>query len=481
MSKAIDLRRAAREIFHAALSDMDAGDAVRRAVRLDGHRLAINGENVFALADPSQPIYVIAIGKAAHPMAAAVDQLLGDRLTAGIIAGTQIGAADHQSLTRRVADKEHISNGGQTHNSRNAIPAELSFSDRWRVFAGGHPLPNEASLAAARASFALLGRANSERALVLFLISGGGSAMIEWPRDEQTTLAELSDANRVLVSCGAGIAEINAVRRAISAVKGGGLAACAPRAAQVSLIISDTNTGEESTVASGPTFAPPPDAPSASSVIACYKLAAHLPASILRAINQSTPIEASTDALRKHYVLLDNESAMNSAAAAARSRGFAVEIARDVVEQPVAEGCAELLSRLLALRRQAANKGKVICLISGGEFACPVRGSGVGGRNAETALRWAIEIDARRRQANDKSSSMHMVVLSAGTDGIDGNSPAAGALADETTIARARALNLDAQKFLETSDAYSFFNALGDTIVTGPTGTNVRDLRIMLA
>jgi hydroxypyruvate reductase len=302
----------------------------------------------------------------------------------------------------------------------------------------------------------------------------------------------LRAANRVLVSCGATIAEINAVRRAFSAVKGGGLAACAPHADQVSLIVSDTGAGEEATVASGPTFDPPGDAPDAQSVVERYNLASRLPASILRAINQTANANrgarssalASRRTIREHYVLLDNRRAMQAAARAARRRGFVVETARDICEQPVAEGCSQMLSRLLALyrRRSTPHEGRAVCLISGGEFSCPVRGRGVGGRNSETALRLAIEMD-RRAQAerDDPSRRMNIVALSAGTDGIDGNSPAAGALSDEETLRRSRSRGLDAEHFLEQSDAYSFFNALGDAIVIGPTGTNVRDLRVLLA
>lgn len=140
-----------------------------------------------------------------------------------------------------------------------------------------------------------------------------------------------------------------------------------------------------------------------------------------------------------------------------------------------------MLSQLLALQQRATREGHIACLISGGEFACPVRGEGIGGRNAETALRCAIEIDVWRNEKRDNESFAHLALLSAGTDGIDGNSPAAGAIVDEMTLRRAREMNLDARSFLDGSDAYSFFNALGDALVTGPTGTNVRDLRILLA
>jgi glycerate 2-kinase len=448
-----ELRRAAREIFEAALERVNASDAVRRAVSLDGSRLQIC-ETTFELEKRSGGIYVLAIGKAAFPMAVALDEILGEKLTAGLIV-----APDDLKFSQELFS-----------------PTKKSAA-RWRHQQGAHPLPDESSLRAARSSIELLERANDERALVIFLLSGGGSAMIEWPRDERITLADLRVANRALVSCGASIAEINAVRRSFSAVKGGGLAARAPEADQLSLIISDTGKGQESIVASGPTYPPPSDAPDAVSIIARYKLADVLPASILHVINQpqKSEVKISVNSLREHHVLLDNESALEAAAREASRRGFAVEVARDISEQPIEEGCALMLLRLSELRSRAAESNKIACLISGGEFSCPVRGDGRGGRNAETVLRCAIEIDAIGL------NFQKLAILSAGTDGIDGNSRAAGAVGDATTLARARERQMDARDFLARSDAYSFFDALGDALMTGATRTNVRDLRIMLA
>lgn len=512
MTELFELRRAAREIFDEALKSLDAHDALRRAVNLDGSRLRLV-DTTFDLANTAPAIYAIAIGKAALPMAVALNEVIGDHLRAGIITGfsSAPNMPERKKLIRQRADEDRM-NGEEAHArlqrdaSRllvgrqqrdawvTASPVEPSLSRRWRVFAGGHPLPNEDSLHAAQVSFELLKRADAEHALVIFLISGGGSAMIEWARDEKVTLAELRAANQVLVSCGASITEINTVRCAFSAVKGGSLAACAPHTDQVSLIISDTNAGEEQRVASGPTFEPPPpNGLDAREVIARYGLAERLPASILRAIRQPPATEAAETpphSLRKHYVLLDNRRALLRAAEAARRRGLTVEIAHDLVEQGIAEGSAQLCARLNDLHRRVSSErhrsssSQAVCLISGGEFACPVEGDGVGGRNAETVLRCAIEIDARVHTYGEggrhSRPAMHTVALSAGTDGIDGNSPAAGALADETTVARAHAMGLDAQSFLDRSDAYTFFNTLGDAIVTGATATNVRDLRIML-
>ena len=324
------------------------------------------------------------------------------------------------------------------------------------VASGSHPLPNEASLASARAAFELLDRANDEQATVIFLISGGGSAMIEWPISDDITLDDLRSANQTLVSCGARISEINSVRRAFSAVKGGGLARRAPHTRMFTLIVSDTNPGDEASVASGPTLNPPADAPNAVEVVERYHLDKVLPESIIKAVHRTQPSPAN---IGSHLVLLDNQSAIDAAANKARELGYTSTILDHIREQPIEEGCELLLKSI-----------RDGCTISGGEFSCPVRGDGRGGRNIETALRCAINLD----------TSSHVIVLSAGTDGIDGNSPAAGAIADETTSQRARNLNLDAEQYLARSDSYTFFEQLGDLIVTGPTGTNVRDLRIVL-
>jgi hydroxypyruvate reductase len=420
------LHRLAREIFDHALSAVDPRAAVKQAIRLNGAVVEI-GEARLDVS--SRPVYGIAIGKAAAALATGLEETLGARL-----------------------------------------------SERVLVSSGGHPLPNEASLATARAAFELLDRANAEEAVVVFLISGGGSAMIEWPVSDDISLADLRAANQILVSCGASINEINAVRRAFSAVKGGALARRAPRAHKFTLIVSDTNRGDEASVASGPTMDTPPDAPQAIDVIEHYQLETRLPQSIMKAIrtaartSQEEGLGPAPPASGPHIVLLDNETALAAARSKALSLGFTSAILNDISEQPIETGCDLLLSRLFAEPTRDP-----LCLISGGEFSCPVRGNGRGGRNLETVLRCAIRLNESKL-----NNSQHFVILSAGTDGIDGNSPAAGAVADETTILSARELGLDPHEYLARSDSYSFFERLNTLIITGPTGTNVRDLRIFL-
>jgi glycerate 2-kinase len=464
MSNLTQLRLAARDIFESALQAVDAGAAVHRALRLEVSRLSICDT---AIDIGNRAVYSIAIGKAAVKMASGLEEILHERLAGGALTGDPRGVARGERANA-------LREAGEPQTGMPGLP------QRHTVFHGGHPEPNEQSLAAAGACFDVLDKANAERALVIFLISGGGSAMIERPIREDIALADLRTANKALVKSGASIAEINAVRRAFSAVKGGRLAARAPNCEQVTLIVSDVPAGEEQNVASGPSLAPPDDAPDAREVIARYSLRPHLPGTILRAVEHEPKLPSEhSKALRRHFVLLDNRSALEAAAEAARQRGFATEIASDISDQPIAEGCAQLLERLSEIRELAGevpneSGGKIVCLISGGEFACPVRGDGIGGRNLETALRLACATNL------SLSDSAQFVALCAGTDGIDGNSPAAGAIVDDTTISRARAIGLDPKDFLERSDAYSFFVALGDVVATGPTGTNVRDVRILV-
>ena len=449
MSNLIQLRIAAREIFDEALTAVDAGDAVRKAIGIDREILSVCDQEIDL---GNRRIFSIAIGKAAAAMAFALEQQIGESFAAGFMSGP-------------VPQPEVL--------KIKSMP-EWTLKTRWRWCEGGHPLPTKSSLTAAAEAFRLLERANEERALIVFLISGGGSAMIESPITDEISLNELRAANKALINCGASIGEINSVRRAFSAVKGGKLSARAPDCHQITLIVSDVPEGEERNVASGPTLAPPLDAPKALDVIAKYDLRGRLPETILRALDteNTEPGEVPESRLRKHFVLLNNHTALEAAAEAARSRGFIAEIAADISDQPIREGCQKLWENLEALRTKHLHDANVVCLMSGGEFACPVTGDGMGGRNLETALRLADSTDAGGRDT---------VALCAGTDGVDGNSPAAGAIIDNTTVARARSIGLDARDFLERSDSYSFFIALGDVINTGVTGTNVRDLRILLA
>lgn len=443
-----DLKESARRIFEKVLRAVDAGDAIRQSVKLSAveNRFEIGGEKFDLMVFDN--IYAIAIGKAALPMAIALEEVFGEKISGGIVSGV-------------LPDSENI-----------------KLSDRWQLFAGGHPLPNESSIKAAQNCLKMLNSADDEKSLVIFLISGGGSAMLELPVSDHITLKNLQSANEILVKCGAPIEEINYLRRAFSQVKGGGLAQAAARAAQISLLISDTQAGDEKSIASGLTFENQPiNQEKLRGLVEKYRLDRTLPPAVLSALyseNRSEKKNTKSIGLRRHYILLDNRSALKAAQIFAEEKGFRAEIVAEIESQIVTEGCRMTVEKLReALSR--SGKKQSVALISGGEFACPVRGAGIGGRNSETVLQMAIMLDALKNEFPE------VAFLSAGTDGIDGSSPAAGAVCDTRTLEYARLLGLDARKFLENSDSYSFFDSLGATVLTGATLTNVRDLRLLLA
>ncbi len=435
------LRQNARKIFDNALLQIDARIAVERAVRYEPAGLFINDQRIEY--DIKTSIYVVAIGKAAYPMAVGFENIAGDLVKAGVLSGV---VGDH---------------GGE-------LP-----SSKWQIFEGGHPLPNEASFDSAGACFDLLEEANTSGGLVVFLISGGGSAMVDLPSNEEISLSDLRILNQTLVTSNATIAEINSIRRAVSLVKGGGLAKLAPKAKQISLIISDTADGDISSVASGPSLFPAEDIPDAMSVVEKYDLRSDLPSSIIRVLDQKHTKNASAADQTGAYVLLDNKVMVRTAAGIAGEMGFEVRIDDGAEDVPIDEGCKHLISEFVRFRRSTQD-GRPVCFISGGEFSCKVNGDGFGGRNSETVLRLAL-------LAKEERALSKYTFLSAGTDGIDGRSPAAGAVANETSIKRAMAKGLDPEDYLNRSDSYTFFDKIGDAIVTGATGTNVRDLRILIS
>lgn len=431
------LSNIAQNIFDQTLAAIEVGAVVRQALRLQNNLLKVSHRE-YDLNEFSQVI-VMAIGKAAEPMAHAAAQILGEKITAGIVATS-------------------------------ALTGEIP--QNFQVFIGGHPIPNQSSLDAAEAALKLLREANDEKTLVLFLISGGGSAVFEKPIADDISLEDLQTTNRVLVGCGAVIGEMNVVRKALSAVKGGRLAEAANRTTQISLYISDVNHDDLATISSGLTLPRNFRLGDFDRIVEKYDLLERFPshlAEVVRNIgSHHDPVAPGTVPAAAHHLLLDNREALKIAKKIAEDDyGCVVEIAEELVEGEIEEMTLQHLNRLQTLRENHPNK--IVCLLSGGEVICPVRGNGQGGRNQEFVLRAAMKI---------KSS---IAVLSAGTDGIDGHSPAAGSRADETTLARASALGLDPEDYLNRSDSFNFFDQIGDAIMIGPTGNNVRDLRIFIA
>jgi glycerate 2-kinase len=336
----------------------------------------------------------------------------------------------------------------------------------------GHPLPDEGSLKAGRTILELLAGCDS-RTLIFFPLSGGGSALVEWPLDPKITLAELRELYRVLVSCGASIDEINAVRKHLSAVKGGRLAAAAPAAMKLTYGITDVPAGCESALGSGPTIPDPTTCADACSVVERYALARKLPAAIREKFEhpdqiQETPKEGDPAFALAHFeLLLGSRDLFHHAHLAAEAHGCICICDNTTDDWPLAEAADYLLGQLERFSR--SNPGRRVAVIADGEVSSPVIGDGIGGRNS------AFVLDCVEKIAGKK-----ITVLSAGTDGRDGSSSAAGAVADGETLARARTAGLDPRDFALRSDSYSFFRELGDAIETGATGINLRDLRILL-
>ncbi len=429
-----DQRSIAREIFVRALSQASIARAFERHVHCERGILRIC-DDLYDLHAFSR-VQVIAIGKAAHTMTEALVSQAGVGLE-GIVASS-------------------VAPSHQLHG--------------FRYFHGGHPTPNADSLRAADAILKSLS-AQTVASLVIFLLSGGGSSIVERPVDDEITLDDLIATYRALVHSGAPIAEINAIRKHLSAVKGGRLAQAAYPAQQVSILVSDVPDATPDALASGVSMPDSTSIHDCNTLIARYDLLPAFPASVRELFQrhalEETPKSDDPAFVRaRWWPVLSNQTAIEEAAAAASVQGYAIEIDSSCDDWDYARTADYLLDRLRELRKKVSK----VCLLSGGEVTVKVTNGGTGGRNQQFALACA-----------DKISDENITVLSAGTDGIDGNSPAAGAVVDGTTIERAKKQNLDPAAALAGFNAYPLFEALGDAIITGPTGNNLRDLRILLA
>jgi hydroxypyruvate reductase len=431
----IQMRDAAREIFRYALAEASIGKAFARHVHCERGVLRVC-EDLYHL-DAYSRVLVISIGKAGHTMVDALAQHAGAASLEGIVASSVEPATQVRGF---------------------------------RYFRSGHPTPNAESIHAAKAIGKAL-EAQTAASLVIFMLSGGGSSIVEKPIDDEITLDDLIATYRALVHSGAPIAEINTIRKHLSAVKGGRLAQAAFPAQQVSLLVSDVPDDTPDALASGPTM------PDSTSVEDCYRIAekhgmqTQLPHSARelfeRHVLEETPKSDDQAFYRSRWwTILSNQTAVEQARAAAERAGFVVQVDNSCDDWDYERAGEYLLKRLRELRKESPR----ICLISGGEVTVKVTNGGVGGRNQQFALACA-----------EKIAGDNITVLSAGTDGVDGNSPAAGAVVDGSTVERARAGGLDVRAAIEKFNAYPLFSALGDAIEIGPTGNNVRDLRILLA
>ncbi len=413
----------ARHIFHHALRSSSIAAAFERRFPAS-----------FPFAEYDR-IYALAVGKAALPMLEALRARLPRPLDGGVCCAP--GLPSHRE------------------------PAV-------EYYLGGHPLPNEDSFASARAALRLL-RQMGSRDFVFFLISGGGSAMFELPLDERISLEETRALYKALVGSGATIAEINTVRKHFSAVKGGRLAAAAGRAGRFSLLLSDVAPRFLDALSSGLTL------PDSSTVAECreiidrYDLRERFTPGVGDFFDDPNLPETPALAKAPVEVLLSSDDLMDAARTMALGLGYEVVVDNSCDDWDYADAVRYLLERFEQLRGEHPK----LCLLSGGEVTVRLgREHGAGGRNQQFALACALALAGQAQP---------VVVLSAGSDGIDGTSDAAGAIADGTTVDRARELGIDAATALARFDAYPLFTALGDALLTGPTHNNLRDLRILLS
>ncbi len=437
MNQEIKLKRDARRIFNKALQAADAGSAVRRYLTREPR----NGDIFLLDTEIYDRIYLIAVGKAAVPMAQAVEEIVGVPLTEEIV----------------------VTKHGHNGPLRDSVAIEA-----------GHPIPDMAGeKAAARIRKLLQGRLTT-RDLLLVAISGGASAILPAPANPVTLKAKQKTTD-LLLKAGANIHELNAVRKHLSFLKGGRLAKLAYPANVVSLLLSDVIGDPLDVIGSGPTAPDESTFGKAIAVLERYDLLERVP-QIVRsyleagAVGQIEETPKPGDAIFdnvRNLVVGSNRLALEAAEKEALELGYGVQILSSNVEGEARDIGLEYAKLLRAVSRGSRPR----CFLAGGETTVTVRGAGKGGRNQELTLAVAIALSGLENAA----------VLSAGTDGTDGPTDAAGAFASGSTVSRAAELGLDAREYLARNDSYPFFEALGDLIRTGPTGTNVMDIQILLA
>jgi len=436
-----EMRQDARAIFMAGVDAVAPEAAVRNHCRRDGQRLQV-GSRSYDLARYAK-IWIIGTGKAAAAMAHALEDMLDDRVAGGLVT-VKYG---HLAPLHTV-----------------------------RAIEAGHPLPDDNGCRGAREILALAEKAEAQD-LVLCLISGGGSALLPLPA-EGLTLADKQAASQILLSCGASIHEMNTIRKHLSAIKGGRLAAAVHPAALCTLVLSDVVGDDLDVIASGPTVPDPTTFEDALAIVDRYHIAGQLPEPVVRHLKRGAAADigespkpgAECFAQTHHRIVGGNRQCLQAAHREALQRGY-----HSLVLSALMEGETRDVARVhAAIGREVLASGHPIpppaCLISGGETTVTLRGRGRGGRNQEFALAAALDIEGAR----------DVVVLSGGTDGTDGPTDAAGAVADGRTADRARARGMDPRRHLEDNDAYPLFDRLGDLLRTGPTNTNVMDLRLVL-
>jgi len=446
-------------ILAAALSAVDPAAAVQRHLQRDGDMLRA-GAQTYDLRDYER-IFVVGTGKAGAPMARAAAELLGDRLTSGVVV-VKGYAPTLQIADRRLQIEE---------------PNLQSTICNLQLVEAGHPIPDERGVAGARQIAQLLEQA-TERDLVIALISGGGSALLTLPA-AGIALAELQSLTNILLRCGANINEINTLRKHLDQVKGGGLARLAHPASVITLMLSDVVGNPLDVIGSGPTVPDTSSFADAYAVLERYNVVADAPAPIVERLRRGMAGQIAETLkpgdprfARVHNLLVgSNLQAAEAALATARAAGFHTLLLTTYLQAEAREA-----GRMLAaIARELADSGQPLprpaCIIAGGETTVTLRGSGRGGRNQELAL----------AAVADLAGLPDVALVALATDGGDGPTDAAGAIVTGTTLERARARGLDPAAHLARNDAYPFFDALGDLLKPGPTETNVNDLAFVFA
>lgn len=438
MTKREHGRRDIELIFRAAIAGADASTLVARALSGETPGASFIAPMVWEAAR----IFVVAVGKASPAMADALTARLRDRVVTGLV--VTLPGLTASTVTR----------------------------ERLQIVESSHPLPSEASVKAGRAALEMLSEVRAGD-LAIVALSGGASAMLAMPA-EGVTLADKLAVSRELYRSGASIGELNAVRKHLSEVKGGGLARAARGGRVLGLILSDVPGNDLSTIGSGPTAPDPTTYADAIGVLKRRRLWGRAPESVRERLERGNAGDIAETAKTSdpifsrvtNVIVGDNATALEAAGQAARQAGYEIERWREL------RGEANDVGRSLAAHLWAL-AGKRLCVLAGGEPVVTVKGPGRGGRAQQAALAMAIELS---RIAAD----LKVAAMFAGTDGIDGPTDAAGAFAFPDTVARAKAMKLDASSALRQNDSYNLFAALGDLLISGATGTNVGDVFIGL-
>jgi glycerate 2-kinase len=441
-----EMKRISKAIFSKAISAVDPSKRLKEMLQIDEDRLLIRmgegSEKIFDL-NTFHRIFLIGTGKASASMAQAIEDIFGDRITKGLI----------------TTKYSHI------------LPLHKT-----EIIEAGHPLPDQKGFDGAKKIQGIL-KESGPKDLVLFLLSGGGSALLPLPA-EGIGLEEKQEVTQLLLNCGADIQEINTIRKHISQVKGGWLARWAYPSTVIGFILSDVVGDAFDVIGSGPTVPDNSRFEEAWKILEKYDLLKEIPSSIQKHLLlgkegkvEETPKPGDV-AFEKvnNYLIGSNIFALRAAAEEAISFGFNTLI----LSSSIVGETRETARFHSAIAKEILSSGNPLprpaCIISGGETTVSLKGRGLGGRNQEFALTGALEINGLEK----------VVLLSGGTDGTDGPTDASGAIADFTTIQRARSMGLDPEVYFEDNNAYPFFQRLGDLLITGPTHTNVMDVRILL-